>query len=253
MYLGGNWHPVTNLVAISQTENSEDLSEQLANVVSHLRLAVAEGAEFVIFPELSLTGYNTAVPSHLQTSDIVPKIERMIEACHDVCAESSIKALVGTPIFSETYPRPLNAMVLIGDEQRITWTKSEPWRGEVEIFSGHATAIHQGDWSVLICSDWDSKFSELQEKSVVAWPGIMSREWADDPEHEFFRAIAEKELTVYYANWPYAPNPTPKVKEGGQSSLITQNGIEVEAPKSIAGLLKCFDDFAFIPSTEIGT
>ncbi len=83
----------------------------------------------------------------------------------------------------------------------------------------------------------------------------MSRDWSEDLDHEFFHAIRELNLKVCYANWPPAPN-TPShrtIKEGRQSCPITRNGIEVEAPKSTPGLPKCYDDLAFIETSETGT
>ena len=242
-------------VAISQTSNSEDLPEQFANVIAHLDLAHSEGADMVIYPELSMTGYNRAVPIHLKTPDIESRLNAALEACDVCCRELNLRALVGRPVFDDEKPLPLNAMTLLGSSERETWYKAVPWRGEVNIFSGHEGLRYQNGLGVLICSDWDRCFRDLEPDTTIAWPGIMSREWADDPSHEFFDAIRTLNLTVYYANWPSAPNPPTNktIKEGGQSCMMTAKGIEVEAPKSIPGLLKCYDDLSFIPTSEHGT
>lgn len=240
-------------VAISQTSNSEDLKTQLSNVLSHLDLSHREGAAAVIYPELSMTGYNSAVPEHLKLPSIERTLNDMLDVFDQRCRELNLVALVGCPIFVEDKPLPLNTMIMLGTNHRYMWTKEVPWQGEAEIFSGSEGSIYQNGLGVLICSDWDLRFRELATGSTVAWPGIMSRDWSEDSNHEFFDAIRELNLRVYYANWPSAPNPPPHMKEGGQSCMMTRDGIVVEAPKSVPGLLKCFDDLAFIPTEEYGT
>ena len=76
-------------VAVAQTEIL--VSDVAGNVAGHAAVVRAAGARLVVFPELSLTGYDLDAPS-LGLTD--PALDALIRACREV---GSV-ALVGAPI-----------------------------------------------------------------------------------------------------------------------------------------------------------
>src|SRR5216683_3797646 len=64
------------------------------NAVTHAAVVRAAGARVVVFPELSLTGYELDAPA-ITAGD--PRLTPIIEAC----AEAGSLALVGGPVRSE--------------------------------------------------------------------------------------------------------------------------------------------------------
>lgn len=236
-------------IAISQTANSEDRGEQYRNTVQHLELAAAEGADLVVFPELSLVGFTRALPARFADPATPRQVDDAIDACDRDCRRLGLRALVGAVEFVPGRDKPLNKMVLLGGENRLAWYKTVPWNNEVRYFSeAPAGDIYQDGLGVLICSEFEQRYESLVDDSMVAWPGMMSREWADDPDARFFEFIRHRNLRVLYANWSGAPNVPSgiKLKDMGQSCLIDRDGIAMEAPKNTPGLLKCFDDGAFL-------
>ncbi|HLA15680.1 MAG TPA: nitrilase-related carbon-nitrogen hydrolase, partial [Candidatus Limnocylindrales bacterium] len=65
-----------------------------ANAVAHAAVVRSAGARVVVFPELSLTGYELDAPA-VAVGD--PRLAPLVEACADVAA----LALVGAPVDGE--------------------------------------------------------------------------------------------------------------------------------------------------------
>src|SRR5262249_3335036 len=92
-----------------------------ANLEEHVRLArvaAAEGAEVVLFPELSLTGYELGLATVLAFSEDDPRLSplRDAAACH------STTRIVGAPVRIRP-PRPIGAFILCPDGTTDLYTK----------------------------------------------------------------------------------------------------------------------------------
>jgi predicted amidohydrolase len=94
------------------------------NAVTHAAAVRAAQARVVVFPELSLTGYELEAPA-LTVSD--PRLCPLAEAC----AETGSLALAGAPVPGEA-GRPHIAMLAV-DGARITVAYRKMWLGEDEV------------------------------------------------------------------------------------------------------------------------
>jgi predicted amidohydrolase len=92
-----------------------------ANIAEHLRLAAlaaSEGAQVVVFPELSLTGYEIGLADKLAFSQDDSRLVPLIEAA----SSHSIIIIVGAPVRIETRLH-IAAFILCSDRMTILYTK----------------------------------------------------------------------------------------------------------------------------------
>lgn len=124
-----------------------------ANAQSHAAAVHAAGARVVVFPELSLTGYELAAPS-VRPDD--PRLAPLIDAC----AALNAVALVGAPVDGPDGPdgRPTIATVIVdGGGAAVAYRKQ--WLGGAEparFAAGDGPAVIEVDgWrlGLGICKD----------------------------------------------------------------------------------------------------
>lgn len=87
-----------------------------ANVRTYAKSVRAARARVVVFPELSLTGYELDAPA-LTPED--PRLRALIEAC----AETAAVALVGAPVRARSGPRHLSMLAIDGAGATIVYDK----------------------------------------------------------------------------------------------------------------------------------
>ncbi len=88
---------MTQARAISVAQTCPVKGNVNANLDEHLRLtelAASEGAQVVMFPELSLTGYEIALAEALAFSEHDPRLATLI----DTAASHSLTLIVGAPV-----------------------------------------------------------------------------------------------------------------------------------------------------------
>jgi len=121
-----------------------------ANALTHAATIRSAGARVVVFPELSLTGYELDAPA-IAVED--PRLAPIIEAC----AETGSVALVGAPVDGEA--GRVHIGMLAVDGTRATMAYRKTWLGgaEPDRFSpGSSPAVLEVDgWrlGLAICKD----------------------------------------------------------------------------------------------------
>jgi predicted amidohydrolase len=120
-----------------------------ANVLAHAAAVHSAAARVVVFPELSLTGYELDAPT-LAPDD--PRLTPLIEAC----ADTGASALVGAPIEGSDRPH-IATLAVTGSGVRVAYRKL--WLGSSEsprFGCGCAPAVLEVDgWrlGLAICRD----------------------------------------------------------------------------------------------------
>jgi predicted amidohydrolase len=121
-----------------------------ANAAAHARAVRDAGARVVVFPELSLTGYELDAPA-LAAGD--PRLAPIIEAC----AESDAIALAGAPVEGEGGRVHIGMLAIDGSGARVAYLKMWLGDAEAERFApGPAPAAIEVDgWrlGLAICKD----------------------------------------------------------------------------------------------------
>ncbi|GAA0954972.1 carbon-nitrogen hydrolase family protein [Virgisporangium aurantiacum] len=117
-----------------------------ANAVAHADAVRAADARVVVFPELSLTGYELTAP-------VLDPFDDWLRPLVEACAETNTVALVGAPVEG-----PHIAMISVaGDAVRVIYKKLYPGGAEPARFrAGGGPAVHEVDgWrlGLAICRD----------------------------------------------------------------------------------------------------
>jgi len=125
-----------------------------ANLVEHIRLtqiAASEGAQIVVFPELSLTGYELSLASDLAFSQDDPRLSTLIEAS----SSSSVTLVVGAPVRIGPHLH-IGAFILWPDGTTALYTKhhlgafSASASCDGIVPPAEATVFHPGDRNPLL-------------------------------------------------------------------------------------------------------
>jgi predicted amidohydrolase len=94
-----------------------------ANALTHAAMVRSAGARVVVFPELSLTGYELDAPAiEVADSRLIPLIE--------ACAETGALALVGAPVPGEASESHIAILAVEGSGAAIAYRKM--WLGAAE-------------------------------------------------------------------------------------------------------------------------
>ena len=121
-----------------------------ANARTHAATVRAAGARVVVFPELSLTGYELDAPA-ITAED--PRLHPIIEAC----AETGSLALVGAPVQGEAGRSHIGMLAIDGSGATVAYRKMWLGGAEPDRFSpGEEPAvIHADGWrlGLAICKD----------------------------------------------------------------------------------------------------
>jgi predicted amidohydrolase len=120
------------------------------NAVTHAATVRSAGARVVVFPELSLTGYELDAPA-ITVED--PRLTPIVEAC----AETGSLALVGAPVHGEAGRSHIAMVAIEGSGARVAYHKL--WLGTTEsnrFTPGRKPAVLDVDgWrlGLAICKD----------------------------------------------------------------------------------------------------
>lgn len=105
-----------------------------ANVQRHLRLmeaAAEQGVGFLLFPELSLTGYEPEMARDLAFTELDPRLQPL----KDLAQTLNMVTVVGAPLLSETQDDVLIAALTFGlDGEVSVYTKQHLHSGEEPVF-----------------------------------------------------------------------------------------------------------------------
>ena len=121
-----------------------------ANAVTHAAAVRFAGARVVVFPELSLTGYELDAPA-ITAED--PRLTPIIEAC----AETGSLALVGAPVQGEAGQSHIGIITVEESGARVAYRKL--WLGAVEAErftpGSYPTVLQVDGWrlGLAICKD----------------------------------------------------------------------------------------------------
>lgn len=150
------------------------------NVDRHARMIRAAEAQLIVFPELSLTGYDLTAPS-LQADD--PRLEPLVSACRAVGGV----ALVGAPVRESDGTEAIAAVAVSGDGASVAYRKM--WlHGDDELARftpGTAAAvIDVGGWRVGLAVCYDVGVPEHAEATAAVGMDLYAAGslYRDSPE-----------------------------------------------------------------------
>jgi predicted amidohydrolase len=199
-----------------------------ANAIRHAAAVRAASARVVVFPELSLTGYELDAPV-LDPGD--PRLEPLVEACR----ATDTVALAGAPVDG-----PYIGMLAIdGTGARVAYRKQHPHTSEERFLPGPSPEVLEVDgWrlGLAICRDTGvaAHVAETAALGIDAYvAGVV-----DPPEGDTVAAERAKRVNKEYGVWVAVssfagPTGSGYTETAGRSGIWAPTGrIEARAGRS---------------------
>ncbi|HYZ84445.1 MAG TPA: carbon-nitrogen hydrolase family protein, partial [Bryobacteraceae bacterium] len=145
------------------------------NVENHLRLArvaAERGVQLIVFPELSLTGYELALAhDHTVRPDSVE-----LNPLRRLAADARITIVVGGPLRTEEGQLHITAFALRPDGSVLTYTKVHVHQSEQHVFTsgpgGPTLRVEDATIGLAICAD--ASFPEHAAKAAAAGADVYA-------------------------------------------------------------------------------
>jgi predicted amidohydrolase len=193
-------------IAAAQTVSiAGDLPANIAHHLAFMRIAAAHGVQLLVFPELSLTGYEPTLAAGLA---IAPHDE-VLAPLREMARELRITAVVGMPIRQGAVSEVLiGALVLGQDGSLAVYTKQHLHPGEEVAFTagqGGAALEWGGDRIALaVCADFSHASHPRQAAEAGAniyAAGVLISEGGYAPDTALLQGYAaEHGMVVLMAN-----------------------------------------------------
>jgi predicted amidohydrolase len=157
-----------DLCAAQYCSVAGDLNANLDRHAQVMRLAARHGVKFLLFPELSLTGYEPSLASNLAlTAD-----SQLLQPLRDLAKQSGMTTVVGVPLRQAgTEGVFIGALVFGADGSQITYTKQYLHPGEEVVFSpgqgGPLVTVSGEKIALSVCAD----FSHASHAEAAARAG----------------------------------------------------------------------------------
>jgi predicted amidohydrolase len=213
-----------------------------ANIVWHQRfmqLAAEQGVQLLVFPELSLTGYERELAAELA---IAPDAE-VLQPLRDFAREIGVTTVVGMPILlSEDSPVLIGALVLGADGSLGIYSKQHLHPGEEVAFApgtGGSTLIIGADTVALaVCADFSHASlaaAAAQQGADLYAAGVLITENGYAPDTELLQGYASAHsMTVLMANHGGA---TGGWESAGRSAIWASDGSLIAAAPGTGNLM----------------
>lgn len=157
-----------DLCAAQYCSVAGDLNANLDRHAQVMRLAAHHGAKFLLFPELSLTGYEPSLASNLALN----ADSQLLEPLRDLAKQSGMTTVVGAPLRQPGAEAVfIGALVFCADGSQITYTKQHLHPGEEVVFTpgqgGPLVTVGAGQIALSVCAD----FSHASHAQAAAQEG----------------------------------------------------------------------------------
>lgn len=213
-------------VASVQMRSSRDLDANVKKTIEHLGACSRKGAEVVVFPECSLTGYFT----DQIRGTTGERIEKAIQAVASACGELRVAAIIGSP--TREGARLYNSAIVINSRGAVIERYHKVQLAEEWPVGGdHLSVFHLNGvpCSVIICHD--ERYPELVRLPVLAGArvvfylshesGVLFESKIGPYRAQIQARAVENNVYVAQAN---APAYTDSTGSHGQSRLIAPDG-----------------------------
>lgn len=226
--------------SLSVAQTSPVRGDVNANLGEHLRLtalAASEGAQVVVFPELSLTGYEIGLADALAFSEYDLRLAHLLDAA----ASGSITIIAGAPVRLGNRLH-IAAFVLYPDGTSALYTKhrlgafGDSVRGDGVVPPAEATVFEPGDRNplvrfgdntaaVAVCADvgrpsHPQQAADRGAKVYLASMFVIPSDFEGDSS-KLRRYATQHSMVVALANFG---SPTGGLAAAGRSSIWSERG-----------------------------
>lgn len=146
------------VLTLAAAQSVSIAGDWLGNLARHqhlMRLAAQQGVQVLVFPELSLTGYEPQLAAQLALAPDAPQLQPL----RDLARELRLTAVVGLPIrLVEDGPVLIGALVLAANGSLAVYSKQHLHAGEERFFApgtgGAPLQLAEARLAMAVCADF---------------------------------------------------------------------------------------------------
>lgn len=223
----------TLIIAAAQAVSiAGDLNANIASHMRFMRAAAEQGVELLVFPELSLTGYEGEMAARLAIDPLEPlePLDAVLAPLRDLAVELRITTVVGVPIRQKANSAVLiGALILAADGSFGVYSKQHLHAGEEVFFApgtGGPPLVCGADTVALaVCADFShashAAAAARQGANIYA-AGVLISEKGYAPDTDLLQGYArEHSMVVLMANHG---GPTGGWVSAGRSAIWSAQG-----------------------------
>jgi predicted amidohydrolase len=218
------------IAAAQSTSVPGDISRNVAHHVRIGTMAAERGAQLLVFPELSLTGYELTIAR----SKAVGPDSSDLDPLRHLAAHAHMTVVVGAPMLNDKDELHIAAFAIHPGGTVLTYTKQHVHQSEEEVFTsgpgGPALLVEDATVALAICADAtypQHAASAAARGANVYAVGVMITEGGYARKAALLRNYAlEHRMAVLMANYSGA---TGGEVSAGKSALWSENGQLVAA------------------------
>lgn len=227
------------IVAAAQTISLA--GDMPANIASHLRVmreAASHGVQLLVFPELSLTGYELAMADDLA----IHADDARLAPLRDLAQETGMRTVVGAPLRLEDGRVAIAALVLQDDGGISIYCKQHLHASEEEVFvagkGGAPVQVGDDQIALAVCADAThpshAAHAALGNPAVYAVGSVISIGSYPAESAQLAGYAATHGMAVLVANHG---GPTGGWASAGSSAVWTPGGEQLAAAPGVGEAL----------------
>ena len=228
------------IIAAAQSSSiAGDLAGNIARHQRFMQVAAEHGVQLLVFPELSLTGYERGLAAQLA---LAPEAA-VLQPLRDFAQEVGVTTVVGMPIrLSDAAPVLIGALVLGADGSLGVYSKQHLHAGEEVAFApgyGGKTLLVGADTVALaVCADFthaSHAAAAAQQGADVYAAGVLITEKGYGPDTALLKGYAQTHsMVVLMANHGGA---TGGWESAGRSAIWSAGGFLIAAAPGAGDLM----------------
>lgn len=151
-----------SVIQVAVAQPTTVLGAVTNNIAAHKAAVRCAASDLVVFPEMSLTGYDMAAPAiAVDDARLVPLI--------DACREARTVALAGTPVRIGARGRGIGVLAISGERVEVAYVKMSLGETEAKYFeAGRAPAVIEvKGWRVGIGVCKDTRVADHLERTTA--------------------------------------------------------------------------------------
>ncbi|BFT63156.1 nitrilase-related carbon-nitrogen hydrolase [Pseudomonas moorei] len=228
------------IIAAAQSSSiAGDLAGNIARHQRFIKVAAEQGVQLLVFPELSLTGYERGVAAELALAPDAAALQPL----RDFAQEVGVTTVVGMPIrLSDTAPVLIGALVMGADGSLGVYSKQHLHLGEEVVFApgygGETLLVGADTIALAVCADFthaSHAAAAAEQGADVYAAGVLITEKGYGPDTGLLKGYAQTHsMVVLMANHGGA---TGGWESAGRSAIWSANGSLVAAAPGTGDLI----------------
>jgi predicted amidohydrolase len=213
------------IAAAQSTSVPGDIPQNLERHLRFATLASDHAVHLLVFPELSLTGYE---PGLAQSNTVSPDDPRL-DALKGLAQKAHMTIVVGAPTMSQDQELHIGALALLSDGSVSTYSKQYLHKGEEGTFApgpgGHTFEVGGAIVALAICADTShpehAAAARLRRASLYAAGALISENGYQADAALLEKYARDYRMTVLMANHG---GPTGGWVPAGRSAIWSKDG-----------------------------